>query len=209
MSNILEQLDKLRAKKLKDSLAKLRRKALKGDAGEQGLVGLTGLAGLAGLDGTQGLDGIPGAAGPRGLAGLDGVDGITTVITKEVLVDQTELLEALEELRREYERLKNNVVGGVHGFSASLPLVHVIEVTEDTTITTGQLDANKYNVILVKTAGITVTLPENNQTILLEVKQGYEGTETYTVCGDAAGFVHGTGALVLDHDGQYYSEKIG
>jgi len=95
----------------------------------------------------------------------------------EGLVSQKEFKDAL---RRIQDAISANQSSG--GGGSNTELVNVIQVSVDTTITETQLLANKYNVILVMTAGITVTLPEDSGTKVIEIKQGFTGTGTYTVC---------------------------
>jgi len=119
VTTILQKLTKVRQDKLLSKLAKIRKEESKGDTGktgEQGLQGIQGLKGLDGETGRSGRDGLDGKQGKDGRDGKDGKDGVTTVITKEVIADVSELLEELEELKDAYERLNNNVKGGVHGF---------------------------------------------------------------------------------------------
>ena len=95
----------------------------------------------------------------------------------EGLVSQKEFKDALRTIQ---DAISANQSSG--GGGSNTELVNVIQVSVDTTITETQLLANKYNVILVMTAGITVTLPEDSGTKVIEIKQGFTGTGTYTVC---------------------------
>ena len=61
-------------------------------------------------------------------------------------------------------------------------LANIIEVSTTSTLADSQLLADKYNVVLVMTAGITVTLPSSASTKVVLVQQGYEGTGEFTVC---------------------------
>jgi len=61
-------------------------------------------------------------------------------------------------------------------------LANIIEVSTTSTLADSQLLADKYNVVLVMTAGITVTLPSSASTKVVLVQQGFEGTGEFTVC---------------------------
>lgn len=61
-------------------------------------------------------------------------------------------------------------------------LANIIEVSTTSTLADSQLLADKYNVVLVMTAGITVTLPSSASTKVVLVQQGYEGVGEFTVC---------------------------
>jgi hypothetical protein len=95
----------------------------------------------------------------------------------EGFVSQEEFKKAL---RRIQDAITANQSGGGGGSGGDL--VNVIQASVDTTVTQNQLLTNKYNVILVMTAGITITLPEDTGTKIIEIKQGFTGTGTYTVC---------------------------
>lgn len=203
MASILEAFDKSRAKKLVKVIDRQRRSKLigksgiMGDQGPQGLTGPTGLAGAKGLDGNRGVSGLDGKEGKPG------IDGITTIITKEILLDQSEIIDNFEELKEELEKLRRNFFGGVHGFAPQGPIVNVIEVSEDTTILGTDLLTTKINVILVQVAGITVTLPTPTADKIVWVQQGFSGTGEFTICNTAE--ESGVGALMLAHEGQYFS----
>jgi len=135
-------------------------------------------------------DPIKGDTGRKGEKGLDGKDGVTTTVTKEVLASKEKLLtkEEFKKFKKMMMDMENDLrmsiarsfnVGGGGGASE---LVHVIEVSESTTITKRQLKTTHFNVILVTTAGITITLPEPSPTKIVWVQQGYTGTGEFTVC---------------------------
>jgi len=91
------------------------------------------------------------------------------------MVTQKEFKDALKRIQA---AISSNAGGG--GGSTG-DLANVIQVTSSTTITDKQLLVNKYNIILVMTAGITVTLPVDSGTKIIEVKQGFSGAGTYTI----------------------------
>ena len=103
-------------------------------------------------------------------------------ITIDVSDEKLEGFVSQEEFKKALRRIQDAISANASGGSPVRDLPNIIEVTVDTTITANQLDASKYNIILVKTAGITVTLPAPSDTVLIEVKQGFTGTGTYTVC---------------------------
>jgi len=112
------------------------------------------------------------------------VEQITNTIdvSDEKLEEATSGLVTQIEFKKALRRIQDAITANQSGGSPARELPKVIEVTVDTTITSAQLDPSKYNVILVKTAGITVTLPIPSDTVLVEVKQGFTGTGTYTIC---------------------------
>ena len=73
-------------------------------------------------------------------------------------------------------------IQGSAGGGGIQQLVKVTEVSETVTIRSNQLSNKEINIILVMSAGITVTLPSSDSTKIVWVQQGYEGTETFTVC---------------------------
>ena len=107
------------------------------------------------------------------------VEQITIDVSDEKLekfVSQEDFDKALVRIQRAIQQSSGGG-GGSNG-----DLVHVIQVAVDTTITSQQLLSDKYNVILVMSAGITVTLPIDTGSKIIEVKQGFVGTGTYTIC---------------------------
>ena len=103
-------------------------------------------------------------------------------ITIDVSDEKLEGFVSQKEFKKVLRKIQNAITANQSGGHPSKDLPKVIEVTEDTTITSAQLDPSKYNVILVKTPDITVTLPPPSDTVLIEVKQGFTGTGTYTIC---------------------------
>ena len=67
------------------------------------------------------------------------------------------------------------------GGGSHYTLGNVIVVTEDTVVFEYQLSRDQVNVILIMTAGITVTLPVDDPSRIVVVHQGFEGSGTYTV----------------------------
>ena len=65
-------------------------------------------------------------------------------------------------------------------------LVNIIEVSTTSTILDSQLIQDRINVVLVMTAGITVTLPLSDASKIVMVQQGYEGSGEFTVCKTTA-----------------------
>ena len=61
-------------------------------------------------------------------------------------------------------------------------LANIIEVSAPTTLADSQLLSDKYNVVLVMTAGITITLPSSASAKVVLVQQGFEGVGDFTVC---------------------------
>ena len=134
---------------------------------------------------------LNGRDGAQGASGRDGKDGVTTTVVKEVLASKEKLLdkEEFEKFKAQMLKMEKDIRDSLAmshnyfpGGGGGGDLVNVIQVTEDTTITKKQLKLDKYNVILVTTAGITVILPKDDGTKIIEVKQGFVGTGTYTIC---------------------------
>lgn len=133
--------------------------------------------------------GSRGADGPKG---EQGTPGVTTTVTREVLANKEALLEKEEfeefkammlkmenDLRQSLAQTHNYFPGGAGGIAE---IANVVEVSVDTTITTAQLPKNQINIILVLTAGITVTLPEPDVTRIVWVQQGYTTDGEFTIC---------------------------
>lgn len=134
-------------------------------------------------------NGVDGANGLKGSDGAQGADGITTIVTKEVLANKELLLEKgeFEEFKAMMLKMEQDIrnsLAQTHNYwgGGMAELVNVIEVSEDTTVQARKLLKNKFNVILVLTAGITVTLPEATPTKIVWVQQGYQGNGEFTVC---------------------------
>ena len=111
------------------------------------------------------------------------VEQITIDVSDEKLegfVSKEDFDKALVRIQRAIQQSSGGG-GGSNG-----DLVHVIQVSEDTTITSQQLLSDKYNVVLVMSAGITVTLPIDTGSKIIEVKQGFVGTGTYTICKESS-----------------------
>ena len=134
------------------------------------------------------IDSIP--TPTNGRDGRDGADGVTTKVTREVLANKEALLdkEEFEEFKATMLKMEQDIrdsLAQTHNYfggGGMAELVKVIEVSVDTTITSRQLVKNKFNVVLVLTAGITVTLPAPTPTKIVWVQQGYQGTGEFTVC---------------------------
>ena len=126
--------------------------------------------------------------------GKDGKDGTTTKVTREVLANKEKLLgkEEFEKFKEQMMRMESDIrqsLGKTHNYfpgGGQQDLVNLITVTEDTTIRAKRLLSTKYNVILVMTAGITVTMPANTGTKVIEIKQGFTGSGTYTICKETS-----------------------
>ena len=99
----------------------------------------------------------------------------------EGFVSKAEFKKTLEKIQDAITASQSSGGGGSRG-----DLVNVIQVTETQSITAAQLLVDKYNVILVMTAGITVTLPVDTGTKIIEIKQGFVGTGTYTICKETS-----------------------
>ena len=108
------------------------------------------------------------------------VEQITNTI--DVSEEKLEGFVSKVEFKKALQRIQDAITANQSGGAPARELPKVIEVTVDTTISSAQLDPSKYNIVLVKTAGITVTLPAPSDTVLIEVKQGFTGTGTYTIC---------------------------
>ena len=108
------------------------------------------------------------------------VEQITNTI--DVSEEKLEGFVSKVEFKKALQRIQDAITANQSGGAPARELPKVIEVTVDTTISSAQLDPSKYNIVLVKTAGITVTLPAPSDTVLIEVKQGFVGTGTYTIC---------------------------
>lgn len=136
----------------------------------------------------EALDTIPTLT--NGKDGKDGIDGVTTTVTREVLANKEKLLEKgeFEEFKAMMIKMENDIrqsLAQSHNYFAGggmAELVNVIEVSEDTTIRVNQLVKNQFNVVLVLTAGITVTLPIPDVTKIVWIQQGYIGNGEFTVC---------------------------
>lgn len=87
-----------------------------------------------------------------------------------------------KDLDKALGRVQDAITASQSGGHGLRELVHVIEVDADVTITSNQLQEDKFNVVLVNTAGITVTLPVPTPTKIVWVQQGYQGTGLFTVC---------------------------
>ena len=122
VSNLLKVINANRASDLNAKILQFRKQEAKGEKGVDGQQGVQGIQGYTGLQGETGEE------GQRGLDGQDGKDGITTVITKEVALDMSEVLKELEELKEAYEKLNNNVKGGVHGFGGGTTEARVLQM---------------------------------------------------------------------------------
>jgi len=108
-------------------------------------------------------------------------------ITIDVSDEKLEGFVSQKEFKKALERIQDAITyhsGGAGGSKQNL--ANVIMVTEDTTIAQNKLLANKYNVVLIMSAGITVTLPENTGTKVIEIKQGFTGVGTYTICKESS-----------------------
>ena len=113
------------------------------------------------------------------------VEQITNTI--DVSDEKLEGFVTQKEFKKTLQKIQDAITASQGGGSGSRgDLVNVIQVFEDTTITQAQLLADKYNVILVMTAGITVTLPAETGTKVVEIKQGFVGTGTYTICKETS-----------------------
>ena len=99
----------------------------------------------------------------------------------EGFVSKKEFKKTLEKIQDAITASQSSGGGGSRG-----DLVNVIQVTETQSITAAQLLVDKYNVILVMTAGITITLPVDTGTKIIEIKQGFVGTGTYTICKETS-----------------------
>lgn len=107
---------------------------------------------------------------------------IVEQITIDVSDEKLEGFVSQEEFKKKLILIQDAITASQsNGGGGGGDLVNVIQVTESSTITTNQLLANKYNVILIMTAGITVTLPIDNGTKVIEIKQGFTGSGTYTI----------------------------
>lgn len=139
------------------------------------------------------IDSIPtpsnGRDGSRGASGRDGKDGVTTTVTREVLANKELLLEKeeFEKFKKQMMRMENDVreslakTSGYFGGGGISELVNVIEVSTTSSVRANQLRKDRFNVVLVMTAGITITLPEPDPTKLIWVQQGYDGVGSFTV----------------------------
>ena len=112
------------------------------------------------------------------------VEQITNVIdvSDEKISQATEGMVTKKEFNKALKRIQDAITASQSGGGGIRELTNVIEVAADTVITAQQLLANAINIILVTTAGITVTLPEPDATKIVWVQQGYTGTGTFTVC---------------------------
>ena len=111
------------------------------------------------------------------------VEQIIQETTIDVSDDKLKGFVSQDEFKKALRRIQDAISASQGGGSGSRgDLVHVIQVTEDTIITSAQLLVDKYNVILVMVADITITLPDDSSTKVIEIKQGFTGTGTYTVC---------------------------
>ena len=106
---------------------------------------------------------------------------------EQITIDESdEKLEGFvskEEMKKHLRKIQRAILeqsGG--GGGAAGDLVHVITVSVDTIIKQAQLLSDRYNVILVQKENITITLPADTGTKIIEIKQGFVGTGTYTVC---------------------------
>lgn len=129
-----------------------------------------------------------------GRDGRDGVDGVTTTVVKEVLANKEALLdkEEFEEFKEYMVRAERDIrdaIAGTHNYfgggggSSALQgaIVNVINVSTTSTISANQLLDTKINVVLVNTAGITVTLPPADETKLVLVQKNFTGDGDCTV----------------------------
>ena len=160
--------------------------AMKGDMGEKGDKGSQGATGSVGGSGRDGKQGLSGADGNNGLDGHTGASVVDAKIDLDghlviILSDGNEI--DAGELPKSDAPSVINYTGG--GGTRVVPregvLANVIEVTEDTIIPNTSLFEDKYNIILVLFAGVTITLPNDVGTKIIEFKQGYEGNGTYTI----------------------------
>jgi len=107
-------------------------------------------------------------------------------ITMDVSDEKLEGFVTKEEMDKHLIRIQRAIQSSSGGGGSSGDLANVIQVFEDTTITSEQLLAERYNVILIMTAGITVTLPIDDGTKIIEIKQGFTGAGTYTICKESS-----------------------
>ena len=160
--SLAQRINSARAKKLSVAIANARREKLKGATGDRGTQGDRGIQGVQGKQGSKGTQGVQGKQGAKGK------DGITTTILKEVAVDQKELLEELEELKDAYERLNNNVRGGVQGFTDN----GLVE-----RVTSNELEIKDLNEAIEILINGLLTQGVESNLILDDVKQAIEKNE--------------------------------
>jgi len=109
------------------------------------------------------------------------VEQITNTI--DVSEEKLEGFVTKKDFEEALRRIQDAISAGQGGGSGNRgDLVNVIQVFEDTTISQSQLLSDKYNVILVMTADVTVTMPSETGTKVIEIKQGFTGSGTYTIC---------------------------
>ena len=113
------------------------------------------------------------------------VEQITNTI--DVSDEKLEEFVSKVEFKKTLEKIQDAITASQGGGSGTRgDLVNVIQVTETQSITAAQLLVDKYNVILVMTAGITITLPVDTDSKIIEIKQGFVGTGTYTICKETS-----------------------
>ena len=111
------------------------------------------------------------------------VEQIVNETTIDVSDEKLEGLVSKKEFKESLRRIQDAISASQSGGGGGIrELTNVIEVAVDTTITSTQLSAKAINVILVTTAGISITLPEPDATKIVWVQQGYVGSGTFTVC---------------------------
>lgn len=103
-------------------------------------------------------------------------------ITIDVSDDKLDGFVTKKDFDKALIRIQRAITSHSGGGGSRGDLANVIQVSEDTTISSNQLLSERYNIILIMVAGITVTLPIDNGTKVIEIKQGFTGTGTYTVC---------------------------
>ena len=113
------------------------------------------------------------------------VEQITNTI--DVSDEKLEGFVSKVEFKKTLEKIQDAITASQGGGGSSRgDLVNVIQVTETQSITAAQLLVDKYNVILVMTADITITLPVDTDSKVIEIKQGFVGTGTYTICKETS-----------------------
>jgi len=103
-------------------------------------------------------------------------------ITIDVSDEKLEGFVSKKDFDKALVRIQRAIQQGSGGGGGRSDLANVIQVSEDTVIPASQLLLEKYNVILIMSAGITVTLPIDSGSKIIEVKQGFTGVGTYTIC---------------------------
>ena len=119
---------------------------------------------------------------PEDRPAVEQIVNTTIDVSDEKISQATEGMVTKKEFKKALQKIQDAISASQSGGVATPDLANVIVVTETQTITANELLADRYNIILVMTEGITVTLPVDTGTKIIEIKQGFEGTGTYTVC---------------------------